>query len=256
MATDQLRAILFDLDNTLIDWADVQLGWPDIDRLYMPNVIAWLQSEGQASAIDLNQLLDSFSGRHHQAWVEADRSLQAPYMPTILLDALREAGVDCTGLTEAALMAAYNWRGVPGCRVFPDVPRTLALLGEVKLKLGIVTNASQPMVMRDAELAAHGLLHHFPACRLAAADAGVIKPHPRIFEQALKKLNASPRETVFIGDNWHADVEGAQGLGMRTIWRTRQRGTERNDRHARLRTLDDLPPILDAWFPGWRDGPA
>ena len=251
-----LRAILFDLDDTLIDWAAVRLSWTEIDRLYLPNVINWLRSQGVADSLDLEALLDAFASRHHAAWIDAGSSLQAPYMPRILRTALRACGVDCAGISEAALMKAYNWRGVPGCRVFPDVPPLLASLRNEQIQLGIVTNASQPMVMRDAELEVHGLLGYFPACRVAAADAGVLKPHPRIFEQALDTLGASPQETVFVGDNWQADIQGAQGLGMRTIWRARDCETTGGDRHAQLASFADLPPILDEWYPGWRHGSA
>ena len=252
----QLRAVLFDLDDTLIDWANVRLSWTQIDRLYLPNVKDWLRREGIADAIDLEALLDAFASRHHAAWVSASSSLQAPYMPRILRTALRACGVDCAGISEAALMKAYNWRGVPGCRVFPDVPPLLASLRNEQIQLGIVTNASQPMDMRDAELAAHGLLDYFPTCRVAAADVGILKPHPRIFEQALDMLGAAPQEAVFVGDNWHADIEGAQALGMRTVWRARDRDAEYTKRHAQLQSFADLPPILDAWYPGWRDGCA
>ena len=252
----QLRAVLFDLDDTLIDWANVRLSWTQIDRLYLPNVINWLRREGIADAIDLETLLDAFASRHHAAWVSASSSLQAPYMPTILLTALRECGVDCNGIAEADVAAAYGWRGVPGCRAFPDAPPALDMLTKAGLKLGVVTNASQPMDMRDAELAAHGLLDYFPTCRVAAADVGVLKPHPRIFEQALDMLGAAPQEAVFVGDNWHADIEGAQALGMRTVWRARDRDAEYTKRHAQLQSFADLPPILDAWYPGWRDGCA
>ncbi|MCY4464115.1 MAG: HAD family hydrolase [Chloroflexi bacterium] len=252
---DQLRAVLFDMDDTLIDWSGVQVDWTQIDRSYLPNVIDWLQQEGIASSISLDKLGTAFSSRHRAAWQEAGKTLVAPHMPQTLIHALAALGVDCTVIDEADLIAAYDWRGVPGCRVFPDVPPALEILTNAGILLGIVTNASQPMFMRDAELVQHGLLAHFPVCRIAAVDTGRIKPHPHIFESALAKLGTEPAETVFVGDNFHADIEGALGVGMRAMHRDNSGPCLRiEDNWAQLHTLQDLPTILDAWYPGWRNG--
>ncbi len=252
---DKLRAVLFDMDDTLIDWRGVQLNWTQIDRRYLPNVINWLQQEGIASRISLDKLGAAFSSRHRAAWQEAGETLVAPDMPQILIDALDAMGVDCNVFDEADLIEAYDWQGVDGCRVFPDVPPALEVLTNAGILLGIVTNASQPMAMRDAELKKHDLLERFPACRIAAVETGRIKPHPHIFDYALAKLGTSATETVFVGDRWVADVEGALGVGMRAVHRDNSGQRLRiEDEWAQLHTLRDLPTILDAWYPGWRNG--
>lgn len=252
---DKLRAVLFDMDDTLIDWRGVRRTWPQIDRHYLPNVINWLGAAGIANGIDLDQLGAAFSSRHRAAWIEADNTLVAPHMPQILMDALAAVGVDCRGLDEADLVEAYAWQGVAGCRVYLDVPPALEMLVDAGLRLGIVTNASLPMSMRDAELAQHDLLERFPDCRISAVETGRIKPHPHIFACALEKLGTAPTETVFVGDRWSADIEGALGVGMRAVHRENRRPCLRiEDEWAQLHTLRDLPAILDAWYPGWRNG--
>ena len=252
---DRLRAVLFDMDDTLLDWRGAQQSWTQIDRHYLPNVINWLQREGIASSICLDELGRVFSQRHRAAWQAADISLVAPHMPQILLAALAAVGVDCSAIEEADLIEAYAWQGVAGCCVFPDVPPALETLSNAGLKLGIVTNASQPMSMRDAELKQHGLLERFPDCRIAAVETGRIKPHPQIFACALAKLGTSADETVFVGDNWKADIEGAIGVGMRAVHRENSRPCLRiEDDWAQLHSFRDLPRILDSWYPGWRNG--
>ncbi len=47
--------------------------------------------------------------------------------------------------------------------------------------------------------------------------AGVKKPNPQIFNFALSLANAVPNESVMIGDNIEADIEGAHNIGMHTI---------------------------------------
>ena len=43
------------------------------------------------------------------------------------------------------------------------------------------------------------------------------KPHPAIFEEALRRLGVEAKETVFVGDMVWADVQGAQALGMKAV---------------------------------------
>ena len=249
-----LRAVLFDMDDTLIDWSGVSMTWREIDMLYIPGVIDWLRSAGHADGIDPNALSQAFSFRHRRAWQNLGPSLESPNMPLILMQSLAALGVDCSCLDEGDLIAAYAWQGAPGCCVFPDVAPALDTLRAAGIKLGLVTNASQPMSMRDAELRKFGLLDYFPHCRVAAVEAGALKPHPRIFELALEKIDAEPGETVFVGDSLKADIAGALGLGMRAIWRDNDNpGSEICGSQARLHSFADLPAILDQWHPGWRD---
>ncbi len=53
---------------------------------------------------------------------------------------------------------------------------------------------------------------------ITSEDIGVKKPHPDIFEFALKKANATKETSVMIGDNWEADVMGALQYGMKAIY--------------------------------------
>ena len=56
---------------------------------------------------------------------------------------------------------------------------------------------------------------------ILSEDAGVNKPHPEIFDYALKQTNASAEETIIIGDNWKADIEGARNSNIDQIWLNR-----------------------------------
>ncbi len=53
---------------------------------------------------------------------------------------------------------------------------------------------------------------------ITSEDIGVKKPDPAIFDFALKKANATKKESVMIGDNWEADVMGALQFGMKAIY--------------------------------------
>jgi putative hydrolase of the HAD superfamily len=49
-------------------------------------------------------------------------------------------------------------------------------------------------------------------------DTGWRKPHKRIFQTALRKLQVKAMETIFVGDSPLEDIEGAKTAGMKTIF--------------------------------------
>jgi putative hydrolase of the HAD superfamily len=56
---------------------------------------------------------------------------------------------------------------------------------------------------------------------VSSAWAGARKPHPRIFEHTLAKLDVLAEESLFVGDTWGPDVEGPRALGMSPVYITR-----------------------------------
>jgi HAD superfamily hydrolase (TIGR01450 family) len=67
----------------------------------------------------------------------------------------------------------------------------------------------------------------FPGCggivEAVAATAGIRpvvvgKPRPHLFEVALSRLGFAPQDVAMVGDSPISDIQGAQGVGLRTIW--------------------------------------
>lgn len=252
-----LKAILFDLDDTLIDWGDFFDDWETLETRNLHGVYRYLREQGHMLG-GLTPFMQEYTRRARDAWGSARLTLEAPHVGRVLVATAEACGVPPGTLDEDACLKAYDWDGHLHAKVFPDVPPALRLLQQTPLRLGIVTNAFQPMWMRDLELARYGLRDFFPTCRFSAADVGYLKPHPRIFNAALECLDVPPESVVFIGDNPTADIGGAKQVGMKAILRVRAnvrrfipQGVKPD---ARLDTLAALPGILDRWFPGWRSG--
>lgn len=55
---------------------------------------------------------------------------------------------------------------------------------------------------------------------IVSGDIGYVKPHPLPFQMLLKRLEVRPSDCIFIGDNWHADIQGAKAIGMQAILTT------------------------------------
>jgi putative hydrolase of the HAD superfamily len=250
-----LKAVLFDLDDTLLDWKGFVGDFPDFERTYLRRVYDFISRE-HAPLPDFEAFVKEFRERTRAAWDAGRGSLVAPNLGTILVESAEAAGAPAGKLTEKAILDAYEWTAVPGTVIFPDVPDALTLLRDNGIKIAIVTNAYQPMWLRDLEIDAHGLLQHFPDCRISAADVGYLKPHPSIFQAAFDCLGVTADEAVFVGDNPIADIAGAQGAGMRAVLRivspTPPMLSGLIVPDGAVNTLTELPPILDQWYPGWR----
>ena len=93
---------------------------------------------------------------------------------------------------------------------FPHVWRVLDQLREQGYLMGAITNG-------NADIHKVGLSQHFDF-QFNAHEVGVEKPHPAIFQAMLAHTNLRPEQVIHIGDNPIADIQGAQQLGMATIW--------------------------------------
>ncbi len=254
MSQPVLKALLFDMDDTLIDWSQRALDWSDYRHRHLEQVYDYIIREVHPLNVP-DAFYEAASQLFEQAWLEAYQGMRAPHVGTVLARALETVGVPIEQINREAVLRAYNWQPVPGVVPFPDVLEILPILCDSGVKTGIITNSAQPMWMRDLELKAYGLLSHFIDCRLSAADVGYLKPHPAIFEAALACLGVRADEVVFVGDNPEADVAGAQSIGMRAILRIIPRAhpvPAHIEPDGTIHTFHDLLPLLDQWYPGWR----
>lgn len=83
-------------------------------------------------------------------------------------------------------------------------------------KLGLVSNFTYAPVIY-ASLRKLGINQFFNAV-LVSDDTGWRKPHKRIFHDALRKLQVTANEAVFIGDSPLEDIKGAKEIGMKTVF--------------------------------------
>lgn len=81
-------------------------------------------------------------------------------------------------------------------------------------RLHIITNGFREVQYK--KMKSSGILGFFKTIT-TSEDVGVKKPNPKIFEAALEKAGATAAESLMIGDNFEADILGAEEVGMKTI---------------------------------------
>ncbi|NJO24176.1 MAG: HAD-IA family hydrolase [Sphingomonadales bacterium] len=117
---------------------------------------------------------------------------------------------------------------------FPEVPDVLARLKSVGFATAILSNVA------GAKLG--GLIDHI----VSVEEVGVFKPHPRVYQHAVDRLDVPARAIAFQSSNaW--DAYAASAFGMRVVWCNRY--NQRRERlagapDAEIRTLAELPALL------------
>src|SRR5579862_4754010 len=98
--------------------------------------------------------------------------------------------------------------------VFPEVPDVLTRLKGRGVKMAILSNGSRRML--DAAVAHAGMGSLFEAV-LSVDDAGVYKPHPKVYQLAVDRLGVEAQRIWFQSSNaW--DAWAASAFGMKVVW--------------------------------------
>jgi len=97
------------------------------------------------------------------------------------------------------------------------IPDTILILDYLHLKynMHIITNGFKEVQRRKLEKS--DLLKYFRSITISE-DVGVKKPDEIIFKHALQKSNSLIENSIMIGDNYNADILGANNIGMKSIY--------------------------------------
>ena len=202
-----ISAVLFDLDNTLLDRdAAVTRFWRQVYR--DSQVIRRTHTEEEALALLLS--LDAQGRRSRKNFFDA----VLRQWPGLFRDFLHETDVYYSAFPRMYVLE-------------PETRRLLEGLGARGVSWGVVTNGSS--TSQRAKIRETGL-EALVRVVIVSEEVGLKKPDRRIFELALKQIDASPSETIFVGDDTDADILGAKEAGMRTAWVHRGRSWPYEDR--------------------------
>ena len=195
-----IRCIAFDLDDTLWDCHSVlhhaeQAQFHYLEQHY-PAVVARYPSLEQLITSRLTYL-EQYPELQHDLTRLRLRWLQQLALETELAPSMAEQ------------VFQVFWQARNQVKLFPAVLAKLEGLSQT-YPLGVITNG-------NANVHQIGIGHLF-CFTLSSAEAGVAKPHPAIFQQALMKAQVAAHEMVYVGDDPEKDVIGAQQAGLRTIW--------------------------------------
>lgn len=111
------------------------------------------------------------------------------------------------------------WEEADPSEPVPYIQELLDFLEEKGIRTGVVSNISFSGTALKKRIDTVLPGHRFEFL-IASSDYLFRKPHPRIFEIALRKAGLSPSEAWYCGDNVAYDVEGSSAAGMFPVWYT------------------------------------
>ena len=112
-------------------------------------------------------------------------------------------------------------------------------------RLGVIANIISRKEPWLREFARAGVLNLF-ATTVFSSDSRSVKPSRKLFEQALRDMNAPTSEVVFVGDSLRCDIGGAAGAGLSSIWIDRAgRGREASDPESTC-VIGNLLELIDS----------
>jgi len=127
-------------------------------------------------------------------------------------------------------------------QLYPGVAETLQRL-QPAFTMAVVTNAQSAYAV--PELNAVGLLHYFNPV-IVSGDFGYGKPDPRLFETALQRMNLTPAEVLFIGNDMYHDIHGAKACGMKTVFFRTNQGLQEKAGVQADYIIYEFPELLEA----------
>ncbi len=185
-----IKAVLFDMDNTLMDFVYAQAG-------ACRAVAARL---GVGNGLDLLDLFIKSQGQHESY--------------TVISDYMRGIGIyDFDLFFECCEI--YDRTKLDLIRPYNGVETMLPILRKMGIRTALVTNARK--VNAAIRLERAQLREYFEVV-VTADDTAWVKPDPRHLMVALDLLGIGPHEALFVGDSIQRDVKAAKRIGMKTAY--------------------------------------
>ncbi len=210
----QLKAILFDLDDTLFSTSDFA---ERARRNAIRTMISYgLRMDEEAGYREFLEVIAEFSSNYSNHFDKLlSRLPRERCYPDINPAILVAAGV-----------IGYHETKSLELRPFPDVPVALSKLAKTSLVLGVVSAGLQ--IKQCEKLLRLGLYRYFrPDAIFISEQIGIGKPNPKLWTTACTALRVQPTEVIYVGDNPVQDIDPCNAIGMVTV-RSR-RGTRLKD---------------------------
>ena len=231
--SQKYKHIFFDLDRTLWDFdAAAEVAFERIYEKYN------LKSLGIPSAHEFHEV---YHPLNEQLWMlyREDKITKDYLNRTRFMQPLAHYGIHDTALADYLSEDYVYWSP----RIVRLVPGTMELLDYLKPKyhLHLITNGFQEV--QHTKLSGSGLEPYFETLTVSE-EVGVKKPNPEIFLYALRKANASPAESLMIGDEMAVDIDGARAAGIDQIFYNASGKTVEGERTFEVKSLKEITGIL------------
>ncbi|MPZ47825.1 MAG: HAD-IA family hydrolase [Dehalococcoidia bacterium] len=245
------RAVLFDIGSTL--WRSPPEHPDALTFCYGQGLLILAQNMPTPPEIDpLIETVEGYLAEWEEIWrTDAGQVEQRP-TAEFVAEALKRLNLSLAPrplaaftdmIMETSVFTAMHEPPEPGMK------EAMVALNRVRgLRLGCVSNAFMSAITLHRIMEERGFGPYLDLT-VSSCDLGIRKPHPAIYEDAVKKMGFPAEETIFVGDRLDADIEGPAALGMRTVLSHQYR--QEDPAKARVQPghvighLSELPGYID-----------
>ena len=192
-----IKAVIFDLDNTLMDF--MKMKSMSVDAAINGMIEAGLDIDFKESKIKIYEIYEKEGFEYQEVFndfiIESCGRLEYKYL--------------------AAAIVSYKKIKDATMVLYPNVNSTLISLSKLGLKLGVLTDAPN----REAWIRLYSVsMHHLFDAVVALDDTGYRKPSSEPFLKISNLLSLNPEDILMVGDWPERDVIGAKKLNMKTAF--------------------------------------
>jgi putative hydrolase of the HAD superfamily len=218
-----IKAVVFDLDNTLVDF--MKMKRRAIEEAIPAMIDAGLEITPEYANKIIDEIYKEQGIEYQQVFDEFLRRVLQRVNYKIL-----SAGI-----------VAYRRAREAALTPYPHVYSTLNKLMKLGIKMGILSDAP----IKEAWLRlAYLNLHHIFDAVVTFDETGERKPSPLPFKKILERLEVKPEEALMVGDWADRDIVGAAKVGMKTAF-ARYGDTFNTEHHSADFDLKDIRQLED-----------
>ncbi|MDX1491725.1 MAG: HAD family hydrolase [Pseudohongiellaceae bacterium] len=215
-----IRAVLFDLDETLIDRTETMRRFLLGQHLRFTDLHSCTDEEYTEACLRYQQ-----NGYADKLTAFTSACIDLGFSSSRLVTEIFEDFKDHYGKEPVLFAGARD---------------TLNMLSQY-YRIGLVSNGRTKG--QTAKIEASGIAKYFSSICISES-VGCKKPDHAIFMTCLRELSVSPSEAVFVGDNPEADIEPAKLLGMRAVWLKNEHFPEPAFCDGVIMSIEELPNML------------
>lgn len=217
-----IKAVIFDLDNTLTDFMRMK------ENAIDASIDAMVDAGIGFSADEIRNKIEEVYGAKG---IEFQR---------VFDEVLTELAGEVDYKVLAAGVVAYRRAREAALVLYPHVRVTLTELMKRGIRLAVISDAPR---MEAWLRLCYLQLHHVFDMVLTFDDTGVRKPSPVAFERVLDHFELAPHEALMIGDWPERDIEGANQVGISTVF-ARYGDTKDTSESGAKYEIDDISELI------------
>ena len=215
-----IKAILFDLDGTILDRASSLRNF--IDYQYD-------KFHSYFNHVDKITFKHKFIEVDHNGYVWKDK---------VYAELIKN--FDIKHINANTLLDDYINNFCNHCVPYPNLKETLEILKTNNFKLGIITNGKYSFQYNNIKSLD---IEPYMDIILVSEKENIKKPNPLIFGKAAENLKVALCECVFIGDSFKNDYEASRLAGMHSIYRLNNENDTHNVNNS-IKNLNEIPDLI------------